>query len=191
MNRRQSSHWLQLGGWWSVAPPSPQRKFRPARGRSQRAPSSPVARCASSTQPRRSASQPRHSSRGTRPRAWPGRRQRCRRCPLTASDGADGVSGYQVVEGAYTIEAGHQYLIAGATAQCPAGKVITGGGSSLEHGDGRQFFSTVYEILNSGPGSEPNSWAVSFGTTRATDSSDAGDKVVATAYCIDAPAPAP
>jgi hypothetical protein len=109
----------------------------------------------------------------------------------SGTDGTNGVSGYEVVRGTFTIEAGTQYLLAGATAKCPAGKVITGGGSSLEGSDGRQFFSTVYEIFNSGPGSDPNSWAVSFGTARATDSSNAGDKVVATAYCIDAPAATP
>ena len=161
-SRRQSSLWPQLGGWWSV------RRHRRSADSVQHGADHSVL-----PQVRRLAARHGFGHREVQAdrntahvepgrRAWPGRRQRHRRRQRRRR--ARTVPTVYLAtrwSGTYTIQAENQYLIAGATAKCPEGKVITGGGSSLERGDGTQFFSTVYEILNSGPGSEPNSWAVS------------------------------
>jgi hypothetical protein len=80
-----------------------------------------------------------------------------------------GLTGYNYVEARTSVPAGSQGL---ATADCPSGDVVVGGG-------GYQTLQTIQQSLNSSWANTNNSWAVYFNNTGST-----ADTGVAIAYCV-------
>jgi len=89
--------------------------------------------------------------------------------PSCATAAGSGLTGYGIIEANTAVPAGSQGL---ATAQCPAGDVVVGGG-------GYQNLQTTKQSLNSSWPNSTSSWSVYFNNAGST-----ADTGTAIAYCV-------